>query len=369
MTDPRNGEILKINVDSISYIRNNGVLMRGMGLRKSGRNGWVPAVGVALVLQLALIAVLAAVGIWVPSAVEESETVVDLSIAVEVPPVVERTLEFGSESGVMQPPDFGSFDRMRATDWFERTTVESQSVSSDWELVTVPVDGLEALLADRFGEGFGAMDFGSDLSFSFLGVNEAAERVVIAFDISLSVVNDMRSVGQSIERVRDETDRLISELSALVEFGLVQFARNHCWFREELLPATAGVREQARQWLRREFRTDGRAGPDWRRGQPYNGIQAVLAEVFAYQPEVVFIVSNGRFFRSPGNEQVPWDELAADLRRLQRQLPTPARIHFIGYGVRDDVRPHLREWLRPWRGKLIEHGRDRKADLPGADQL
>lgn len=335
-------------------------IMRVMGSQTSGRYVWLAVIGLAALLQLGVVALLAMVGIWVPGAGPATAATVDLSISAEIPPLVERPLEFGDDHGGQQTFDSGAFDRMQAADWLERLVVERQSMAADdWALAAESFEGLDGLIPDHLADGLASLDFGADISFSFLGLNEAAERVVIAFDISLSVVNDMRQAGQSIERVRDETDRLLDDLSALVQFGLVQFARNHCWFRNELQPATAAVRLQAREWLQREFRTDGRAGYNWQRGQPYNGIQAVLAEVFAHQPEVIIIVSNGRFFRSPGNQPVPWDELADDLRRLQRQLHSPARIHFIGYGVRDDIRPRLRELLRPWRGKLVENTDDR----------
>lgn len=330
--------------------------MRMTGSKATGRHVWLAVIGLAALLQLGVVAILAMVGIWVPGSGLAAEAEVDLSIAVDVPPVVERPLEFADELGGSQALDSGAFDRMQAADWLERLVVERQAVTADdWAFSPEVFEGLDSLLPEHLADGLSALDIGGDISFSFLGLNESAERVVIAFDISLSVVNDMRDAGQSIERVRDETERLIDELSALVQFGLVQFARNHFWFASELQPATAPVRARARDWLRREFRTDGRAGYNWQRGQPYNGIQSILAEAFALQPEVLIIVSNGRFYRSPGNQPVPWDELAADLRRLQRQLPVPARIHFIGYGVRDDIRPRLQELLRPWRGKLVEN--------------
>ncbi len=329
--------------------------MKAGGVDHSGRYVWLAVVGLALALQMAVVGLLALIGVWIPGVAPAGDPGLEVSIAAEVPPMVDRALEAAAEVGGQQGWEANSFDQMQPLDWLERLAVEGQSVAAnDWTLSAELMDGLDGLLPDHLADGLAAVDFGADISFTFLGLSEAAERVVIAFDISLSVVNDMRDAGQPIERVRDETDRLINDLSALVQFGMVQFARNHSWFAAEMQPATAAVRADARAWLVREFRTDGRAGYGWQRGQPYNGIQAVLAEAFERKPEVVIIVSNGRFFRSPGNQPVPWDELAADLRRLQRQMDSPARIHFIGYGVRDDVRPRLRELLRPWRGKLVE---------------
>lgn len=193
---------------------------------------------------------------------------------------------------------------------------------------------------------------------SFLGVEDTSTRLVIAFDISTSVVNDMRDAGMEITQVRDATAELIEGLNANTLFGLIQFARNHDVFRDYLVPATVENKAAALSWLNSEFRTDGMAGRGWRRGDPYNGIQAVMGAAFRYEPDVIFVVSNGRFYRTPsggGSQAVPYRDIADDLDRLQGRLAEKARLHFIGFGVRPDIRTEVRRLTRRNQGHYREY--------------
>lgn len=195
---------------------------------------------------------------------------------------------------------------------------------------------------------------------SFLGVRDEATRLVIAFDISTSVVNDMKAAGMEITEVRDATIELINGLNANTLFGLVQFARNYDVFQSYLVPATVENKQAAIDWLRNNFQTDGTAGRGWSRGtHEFNGIQSVMKEAFQFEPDVIFLVSNGRFYRSiPTNrfgEQVPYRELLSDVDAMQRQLPQKTRIHFIGFGVRPDIRSDVRRLARGNQGSYREY--------------
>lgn len=339
-------------VYEISYLSMTLLVDRVKRVRSIG----APLV-VALMIQLLLLLLLTLVVVITPAKPEdpqpESVPIVTTGlIAAEVPPPsLHQEL-----ASAMQPAGYDRIQAAALGAFAMPQLAASESFTGAPQLDSARLmHGLESVLSEGL-EGLGASDaLSAGMDFSFLGLSERAERVVILFDISLSTVNDIKAAGSSIQVIQSETLELIDSLDSTVLFGLLQFARNHQWLGPEMQPATRRNRERARRWVEKEFRTDGVAGRGWSRGRPYNGIQAVLSEAFARDPEVIFIVSNGRFYRSPGNERVPWDALERDLRQLQRQQPQPVRIHFIGYGVRDEVRPHLRRLLRPWPGSLQLH--------------
>ena len=54
-------------------------------------------------------------------------------------------------------------------------------------------------------------------------------------------------------------------------------------------------------------------------------------------------------------ENVPWDELGRDVKRRQDSLARPARIHFIGFGVKEEHRREMRSLVRRNGGDYREY--------------
>ncbi len=190
--------------------------------------------------------------------------------------------------------------------------------------------------------------------FSILGISDETKRLVIAFDISRSVVDNMAKSGMDILRVRDETVKAVESLSANSLFGLIQFSRKYDLFSEYLAPATKGNKEAALEWLRTEFKTTGNSGRNWVQKNP-NGIQSVLEAAFAFNPDVLLLISDGSFQRNHAEksyQNVPWDELAKDLENFQENLPEKARIHFIGFGMKEDNARAMRELVHRYKGRF-----------------
>ena len=193
-------------------------------------------------------------------------------------------------------------------------------------------------------------------AFSFFGIEDQAERIVIAFDISQSVVTKARKSGVSLQRLQGETLELIESLNANTLFGLIQFSRSYDLFENYLVSGTQANKAAAREWLRREFRTDGKSGRDWVR-DPVNGIQSVIEAAFRMQPDVLFLLSDGDFQRTTsngGSQNVPFDELIGDLRRLQQQSEANARIHFIGFQVKPQHKSPLQSITGRYNGQFRE---------------
>jgi len=191
---------------------------------------------------------------------------------------------------------------------------------------------------------------------SILGISDTAKRFVIAIDISRSVVNAMAKAGMDITEVKTEAIKLINQLNANTLFGLIQHVRKYDMFQDYLVAATVGNKEAAVAWLESEFRTDGFSGRNWKTGKP-DGIELALDAAFRMQPDVIFLVSDASYQRATSNkayENVPWNELENKIKSLQDQLPEPARIHFIGFSVKENNASEMKSIIRKNKGKYKE---------------
>lgn len=179
-------------------------------------------------------------------------------------------------------------------------------------------------------------------NLSFFGVSDQGERVVIAFDVSQSVIDKASRAGVPVGKIKEETARLIDSLNAHTTFSVVQFIRRYEVFSAEMIPATVANKRKALEWLDHSFYTRGVSPAHWTRveseqGKPVlDGVQAVMEMVFEWEPDVVFILSDGGFGRNYPKRcsEVDLDELARDIARLQERSPERARIHFIGFEMK-----------------------------------
>lgn len=197
---------------------------------------------------------------------------------------------------------------------------------------------------------------GEASSVSFFGIEDQATRIVIAFDISSSVANKAKKSGISVKRIQEEAARLIQGLNSNTLFGLVQFSRTYDPYQSYLVTGTQANKESALQWLKDEFRTNGKAGSGWIR-KPVDGIESVMEAVFAYQPDVVFLISDASFQRTKsggGSETVPWAELRRSLNHLQEEAESRVRIHFIGFQVKEADKSEMETLVKRTGGRYQE---------------
>ncbi len=196
------------------------------------------------------------------------------------------------------------------------------------------------------GQGGGAGMGGTGTSMSFLGVQTNAKRVLILYDIASSVVSSAARAGYPMDRIREETKKLLAGVGVNTRFGLGQFARNYAYFQNELLPASDPNRAKASEWLDTWFAGDAgtmkRNTPNMVTGSP--GFIEVLRAAFRMQPDVIFVISDAAFERGTGaeNARIPWPELADSLRDLQKTMPEPVKIHFIAVGARPENEREIR---------------------------
>ncbi len=191
-------------------------------------------------------------------------------------------------------------------------------------------------------------------SLSFFGIEDSATRIVIVFDVSQSVLSKAKKSGVSINKIREETLSLINDLNANSLFGLVQFSRSYDSFENYLIAGTRGNKEAVEEWLKTEFKTNGRSGKNWIR-DPVNGIQSVVKAAFLMEPDVIFIISDGDFQRGKptgGSENVPWGELRRDFTQLQEESENQVRVHFVGFQVKPAHEKELQTIVRRYGGEF-----------------
>jgi hypothetical protein len=207
------------------------------------------------------------------------------------------------------------------------------------------------------GQGAGGLG-GTGTGISFLGVSTNAKRILLLYDISTTVANSATRAGFPMTRIRDETARLLDGLGVNVRFGMAEFARNYAFFRNELLPATDPNRAAAREWLNQYFATEGsmpRGVPGLVTGSP--GFLVLLEQAFKLQPDTIFVISDGGFYSGSGtSNKISGDDVGKSLETLQKTLPQPAKIYFIGVGMKPENERDMRRVIarHGGGGKLSE---------------
>jgi hypothetical protein len=213
------------------------------------------------------------------------------------------------------------------------------------ELVSDQVSSLVGASGLGSGSGAGLLGSGgSGTGMSFFGVEAEGSRIVLLFDVSLSVVNKANAVGLPLERIQEETLKLIDGLPVDSRFSLVQFTQNYKAFSEELLVASAPNKEAAREWVENQWVSTGSMSGRSVTSNP-QGLLAVLDLAYSMDPDLIFLISDGSFHYRPtgGIVRIPHDELGDRIRMLQAGLTREAPLHFIGFQMRNEDE---REWSR-----------------------
>ncbi|NNE92997.1 MAG: hypothetical protein HKN23_15235 [Verrucomicrobiales bacterium] len=213
------------------------------------------------------------------------------------------------------------------------------------ELISDQVNGLvgSAALGSGLGQGLGGGG-GTGEGMSFFGVKADGDRIVLLFDVSSSVVNKATKAGVPLERIQEETLKLIEGLPIAAQFSMIQFTQNYKPFTTELLAATPGNKRLAQEWVREEWVTSGTmSGREVVSNS--RGLVEVLEKAFAMRPNVIFLISDASFQWRPkgGNKDIPYRELRKVIDDLQDSLPREAPIHFIGFAPDDE---DVKEWKR-----------------------
>jgi hypothetical protein len=205
------------------------------------------------------------------------------------------------------------------------------------------------------GDGLGGGGDGMGTGFTFFGIPSQGKSVVIAFDVSKSVVTKSIRSGMPMEKVRDQAQALLDSLTINTSFGLLQFSRGYQLFKKELAAPTDANKTEARNWLQNEFTTAGfLSGNKVVQTNP-NGIQAVLNAIFDLNPDVAYIISDADFqrgFAGGATEQVPWEDVEKVVKDRNAGRATPMIIHFLGFQMKKDQKDAMGTIIRRTGGKI-----------------
>lgn len=197
---------------------------------------------------------------------------------------------------------------------------------------------------------------GSGTGMSFMGIESEGSKLLFIFDVSTSVVNKAEKIGVPFSKIREETSKLIDSLPLNARFGLIQFIRDYKPFKDELVVATSGNKKLAQSWIEESWSDSGT-----RLSAPYvdvspNGIEVVLDFAFSLQPDVIFLISDASFQRSPDNKTVPHEDIAKQLKALQEKsgVMGGVKFNFIGFGMKEEDHDSMKKIVRRNGGKLRE---------------
>lgn len=302
--------------------------------RKPAKKKLVGTLFLAVVLQIAVIALTVFVVVFVPTTREDPQFVSQKTIYL---PQRELQHQMAVSEFQQAAPSPMMMDKVQV-DQMTPTNMPNLPEMPRMEFTPIAPDQSSPFGAALFANaGIGGMMeglVGDASTISFLGVHEEASRFVIVMDVSGSVVNSVEASGMSMDMIREEAKDLIRSLNANTLFGFVQHVRGFDTFTDYLIPATVENKNKAIEWLDRRFRTSGRSGQDWRRGpEGSDGIVPIMDFIFDMDPEVIILISDGGYHETVGRGQRPVTlrELTSLIRNRQKDLSQEARIHTIHF--------------------------------------
>jgi len=202
----------------------------------------------------------------------------------------------------------------------------------------------------------GMLGQSQDSSASFFGIEDSGQRIVIVVNTSVSVVKKAAARGVTIGRIQDEMINLVSGLESSALFGIVQFSQGVRVFEDFLAPATQRNKEAVREWVPANLR----GNPQARIGQRFYGHEAAFEAALAFEPEIIFLLTDGQLNRregTPGNyryPEIPHREFHRTLQRLQQEFGTTrkVRIHVVGFEMKPGDAEGMRLLANTFGGEL-----------------
>ncbi len=330
----------------------------GMEVARTGVRHWKsgPLV-LALLAQGVMVAAAGLVVVMTPS--EKAEPAFEAAGTVSLP---EREMDHRTAVAAFQ-------QAAGASGMVERLTSASLASEGLPEVPSDSLTGLEsvsesdfmatdsrALLNDSgIRDALGGLDE-AEATASFFGIEDAGRRIVIVVNTSASVMNRARNRGVTVERIQEEIVRLVDGLGAGARFGVVQFSQGVRTFADSLVPATASNIDTVRAWVPDNLRGNPRASAN----QEYYGHEAGFAAAFTFDPDVVFLVTDGQLNRregSPGNytyPEIPYSRLESTLEGLRREVSSDVRINVVGFEMRPADADNMRRLAGRYGGRLRE---------------
>ena len=330
----------------------------GASKEKSQRRALVTSILLGSVIVHAVILLL--FGIWtVAKHFSRPEARFEVKKTVKIPPKTpEHKMNVAKHEAMAPKPTFN--DKLVSTRPVEFALPELPQVDLDQmlpldpsQLISDQVNGLvgSAALGSGLGQGLSGGG-GTGQGMSFFGIQAQGQRILLLFDVSSSVVNKANAAGIPLERIQEETLKLIGGLPINAQFSIIQFTGNYMPFTEELIAATPGNKDLAKQWVQEKWVTSG-AMSAATSGVVSNlhGIVGVLERSVAMRPDVIFLISDASFQWRPagagGLGNIPYEEIKKAVKKLEEGPQGKIPLHFIAFEPKPDDE---KEWSRIVRG-------------------
>ncbi len=304
-------------------------------------------------------------GIWtVAKHFSRPEARFEMKKVVKIPPKTpEHKMNVAKHEAMAPKPTFN--DKMVSKRPIEFALPELPQVNLDQmlpldpsELITDQVNGLvgSAALGSGLGQGLSGGG-GTGTGMSFFGVEAQGDRILLLFDVSASVVNKANAAGVPLERIQEETLKLISTLPISSQFSLIQFTGNYLPFTEELIAATPANKELATKWVQERWITSGSMAASTKGAiANYTGVVGVLERAAKMRPDLVFLISDASFQWRPeggggGFSNVPYDEIKKAVEQLGTgRIP----LHFVAFEPKPDDAEEWSKIVRKTGGEFRE---------------
>ncbi len=306
-------------------------------------------------------------GLWtVAKHFSRPEARFEMKKVVKIPPKTpEHKMNVAKHEAMAPKPTFN--DKLVSTRPIDFALPEMPEVNLDQmlpldpsELISDQVNGLvgSAALGSGFGQGLSGGG-GTGEGMSFFGVKANGDRILLLFDVSASVVNKAEAAGIPLERIQEETMKMIGTLPISSRFSLIQFTGNYMPFTEELIAATPKNKELAQEWVEDKWVTSGSMSSTTTGVvQNLTGVVGILERAIQMRPDVIFLISDASFQWRPngggGFSNIPYDEIEDVVERMEDELRQEVPIHFIAFEPKDDDASEWSKIVRKTGGEFRE---------------
>ncbi len=295
-------------------------------------------------------------GLWtVAKHFRRPEARFEMRKVVKIPPKPpEHKMNVAKHEAMAPKPTFN--DKLISTRPIEFALPDLPEVNLDQML---PLDPSE-LISDQVNGLVGSAGFGSGLGngltgaggtgdgMSFFGVKAQGGRILLLFDVSASVVSKANAAGIPLEKIQEETIKMIKALPISSQFSLIQFTGNYMPFTDELIAATPGNKKLAVTWVEEEWETSGSMSVASKGVvQNYTGVVGILERAIQMRPDVIFLISDASFQWRPGGgsgySNIPYEEIKEVVEGIEDELRRDVPLHFVAFEPKDD---DAKEWGR-----------------------
>lgn len=307
--------------------------------QRQGKHGKSGSLMAAIVAQVALVALTVGVVVIAPHLAEDPAFIAKKTIYLPQRQLEHQAAvaEFQQAASAPMTVEKLTTESLLADPLPDMPSVPSETFSA-FENEN-PVPNAEGLLQ---GSGLGSALAGLNAGPSevnYFGIRENAKRYVILIDTSNSMFERTRKGEQyrfDFSTIKDESVKLIERLNANTLFNVAIYEGGSMAWNSYLVPATIENKKTAVQWVRDidenpNTSISGRhgSGPKLMEGGGTR-LDTGLKQVFGFEPEAIFIVTDGEINRGNFNT-IPEDEILAIIDNLQDGLSERARIHVIQY--------------------------------------